>query len=117
MSITLRPGLAAPPLGESATPASVPVPSHSAGAGAVRTDRFLARVDAHLATLSSDAARRSFLRQQIAAWEFRRERFILTEGASEPVTDPRDPPHVADFTLTITGLQARLDALPMERAA
>ena len=81
-----------------------------------RTNKFLARVDAHLKTLADDAARRSFLAQQIAAWEFRYERFQLTDGASEPITDPANPPHAADFVLTIMALHSRQDALTRAHA-
>ena len=82
-----------------------------------RSDYFLARVDRHLPTLSDAAARRSFLLQQQAGWELRYERFILTDGDSEPVTDPTDPPQAADFLLVITGLGARRDALKQQVAA
>jgi hypothetical protein len=74
-----------------------------------RTTKFLARVDNYLATIVNEPTYQSFLRQQIAAWQLRYERFVLTEGASEPVTDRANPPQAADFLLTITGLQARLE--------
>jgi hypothetical protein len=82
----------------------------SAGCGPGRVDRtarFLARLDDHLPTLADDAARRAFVDRQLAGWECRYARFVATEGASEPVTDPADPPQAADFLLTITGLAAR----------
>jgi hypothetical protein len=75
-----------------------------------RTAKFLARIDAHLPTLTL-GARKSFLAQQIAGWEFRYENFQLTDGASEPVKDRADPPQAADFLLTITQLEARLAAV------
>ncbi len=77
-----------------------------------RSDHFLARVVRHLPTLADDAARRSFLLQQQAGWEMRYEAFILTDGDSEPATNPADPPQAADFLLVIAGLGARRDALP-----
>ena len=43
--------------------------------------------------------------------EQRYARFLATEGASEPPGDPADPPHAADFLLTITALAARRIAL------
>jgi hypothetical protein len=76
-----------------------------------RPDRYFARIDAHLPTLPDDAARRSFLLQQQAGWELRYERFILTEGKSEPCADHGDPPQASDFMLVITGLGARRGAL------
>ena len=76
-----------------------------------RASRFIARVDAHLPTLCDDAARRAFLDRQLEGWEHRYARFLATEGASEPPGDPADPPHAADFLLTITALAARRIAL------
>jgi hypothetical protein len=76
-----------------------------------RASRFLARVDAHLPTLCDDAARRAFLDRQLEGWEHRYARFLATEGASEFATDTHDPPHAADFLLTITALAARRSAL------
>lgn len=78
---------------------------------APRAERFLQRIDDLLPTLQSDAARRSFLARQIARWESLYQGFILSEGASEPVTNPKDPPQAVDFLLTITGLAARGKAL------
>jgi len=72
-----------------------------------RAARFLARVDDRLLGLADDAARRGFLDRQLAGWEHRYARFIATEGASEPIVDPADPPQAGDFLLTITGLAAR----------
>jgi hypothetical protein len=70
----------------------------------------MARIEQHLAMLSSDAARRCFLRQQIAAWERRYTKFVAN-GASEPVSDPNDPPQAADFVCTIMALAARKCAI------
>jgi hypothetical protein len=75
-----------------------------------RATRFIARVDAHLATLADHAARRTFLDRQLEGWERRYARFMATEGESEPTADPTDPPQAADFLLTITALAARRDA-------
>ncbi len=71
----------------------------------------IARVDAHLPTLCDDAARRAFLDRQLEGWEHRYARFLATEGTSEFATDTHDPPHAADFLLTITALAARRIAL------
>jgi aminoglycoside phosphotransferase (APT) family kinase protein len=76
-----------------------------------RVHRFIARVDSHLPTLADDGARRAFLDRQLEGWERRYARFIATEGQSEPVAAPGDPPLAADFLLTITGLAARRVAL------
>jgi hypothetical protein len=73
--------------------------------------RFLARLDSHLPTLADHAARRAFLDRQLEGWEQRYARFIATEGESEFVITPADPPHAADFLLTIAGLMARRSAL------
>ena len=76
-----------------------------------RATRFIARLDDHLRTLADDSSRRAFLDRQLEGWEHRYARFVATEGASEPVADPADPPQAADFLLTITALAARRDAL------
>lgn len=76
-----------------------------------RPDRFLARLDAKLSALADGASRRAFLERQLAGWESRYARFIASEGASEPILDPADPPQAADFLLTITALAARRHAL------
>ena len=86
---------------------SPPKTSHRAD----RAGRFIARVDAHLPTLCDDAARRAFLDRQLEGWEHRYARFLATEGASEPVADPVDPPQAADYLLAITALAARRGAL------
>jgi len=62
-----------------------------------RASRFIARVDAHLPTLSDDAARRAFLDRHLEGWEQRYARFLATEGA-------------ADFLLTILATRSRRDA-------
>lgn len=79
-----------------------------------RTAKFLARVDAHLPTLPDAAARRSFLAQQAAAWQFRYERFVMTGGESEAVTDTENPPQAADFLMTILALSTRHEAVARE---
>jgi hypothetical protein len=76
-----------------------------------RATKFLNRVDAHLPMLGSDQARRAFLAKQFDAWHARYSKFIASAGASEPITDPHDPPQASDFLLTIIGLKARRDAM------
>jgi hypothetical protein len=80
-----------------------------------RATRFITRLDGHLRTLADDASRRAFLDRQLEGWEHRYARFIATEGDSEPVADPANPPQAADFLLTITALAARRDALGSPR--
>jgi hypothetical protein len=91
------------------TTASAALPSSD------RATRFIARLDDHLRTLADDASRRAFLDRQLEGWEHRYARFIATEGDSEPVADPANPPQAADFLLTITALAARRDALGSPR--
>jgi hypothetical protein len=76
-----------------------------------RAERFLARLDSHLPFIADRLARRALLDRQLEGWERRYTRFIATDGASEPVTNPADPPQAADFLLTITGIAARRSAL------
>src|SRR5262245_61518992 len=79
-----------------------------------RASRFLARLDSHLPIIPDRAARHAFLARQLEGWEHRYARFIATEGASEHVIDPADPPQAADFLLTIVGLAARRSALAQD---
>jgi len=76
-----------------------------------RTTRFLRRLDAHLRRLADDAGRLAFLSRLEAEWEARYARFVASEGASEPVMDPADPPQALDFLATITALAARRIAI------
>ena len=82
-----------------------------------RASRFIARVDAHLPTLTDDRERRAFLDRQLDGWEHRYACFIATEGASEFATSRTDPPQAADFLLTIIGLAARRIALGKDAKA
>jgi hypothetical protein len=76
-----------------------------------RAARFLARLDRHLSVLADEPARCGFLERQLEGWEHRYARFVATEGASEPIGNPADPPQASDFLLTIAGLAARRSAL------
>ena len=67
--------------------------------------------------LADQAARRDFLDRQIEGWQRRYARFITTEGDSEPILIPTDPPQAADFLLTIAGLMARRYALEAQTRA
>ena len=84
---------------------------HSAGETGARASRFLCRIDAHLPSLPDDRARCRFLDRQISGWQARYARFLATGGASEPAANCADPPHAADFLLTIAALAARRGAL------
>ena len=86
-----------------------------AGEASSRALRFLRRVDAHLPGLPDDRARRGFLDRQIEGWQRRYARFLATDGASEPAANCSDPPHAADFLLTIAALATRRGALAGNR--
>ncbi len=85
------------------------------GEASSRALRFLRRVDAHLSGLPDDRGRRGFLDRQIEGWQRRYARFLATEGASEPAANCSDPPHAADFLLTIAALATRRGALAGNR--
>jgi hypothetical protein len=74
-----------------------------------RSERFLKRVDAYLIKLSLEA-KRTFLRKQIAIWQGRYNKFVMTDGMSESGYACVDPPHATDFVNTILGLAIRLSA-------
>jgi hypothetical protein len=76
-----------------------------------RCTRFLARLDAHLARLTDEQARRTFLDRQLEAWQRRYGRFISAHGAGESIGDGADAPQAADFLVTIAALAARRRAL------
>ena len=57
-----------------------PAPPASADKPPERSQRFLARLDAHLPTIADPVARRIFLDRQLAGWEHRYARFIATEA-------------------------------------
>ena len=76
-----------------------------------RVQRFLARIDRYLASLRGNSLRARFLDRQVEGWERRYARFVASDGASESVPDPADPPQAADFLLTIAGLAQRRKAL------
>jgi hypothetical protein len=80
-----------------------------------RSTRFLARVDDHLSALAADSARRAFIDAQIEGWERRYARFIASQGDSEAVADPNEPPSATDFLLTIAGLASRRTAFASHR--
>src|SRR4029453_16998318 len=88
---------------------SPPEPWHRAD----RAKRFIARVDAHLPTLSDDAARRAFLDRQLEGWEQRYVRFLATEAprSSRPIlTIRRTPPSSCSPSLRLRRGASRLGA-------
>lgn len=82
-----------------------------------RADRFLARLDAQLEQEPDDTARRALIDRLLSGWYNRYFMFIQTEGESEYVADPSDPPHPNDYLETISGLQARRTALSVMEPA
>jgi hypothetical protein len=76
-----------------------------------RVQRFLRRINDHLAALDNDGFKRGFLDRQVNGWEARYSRFLATDGACEPVRDPADSVQAADFLLTIAALAKRRTAL------
>jgi hypothetical protein len=107
--------MASTPQGPTNEDLSDRVTTPAIGSRSDRTRRFLARLDAHLPSITDPASRRAFLDRQIDGWEHRYARFIATDGASEPVADPADPPLAADFLLTIMGLATRRNSLGQQR--
>jgi len=75
-----------------------------------RADRLLARVDAHLPKLNR-VERLHFLEDQVRKWERSYNLFLATDGLSENNENDPDPVGATDYLLTITGLQARFDAV------
>lgn len=76
--------------------------------------RYCARVDAHLPTLSDDAARRAFLKNEEQKWINRYSAFTSAVIAGAKVDPDLD---AADYLLTLAELRIRLDQLPAERKA
>jgi hypothetical protein len=75
-----------------------------------RVSRFMCRIDAHLPTLPDDRARRLFLARQLDEWQ-RLYALFLGTGRASATGDGAEPPHAADFLLTIAALARRHSAL------
>jgi hypothetical protein len=75
-----------------------------------RASRFMRRIDVHLPTLPDDRARRLFLARQLDEWQRLYARFLVT-GRASARGDGAEPPHAADFLLTIAALTKRHSAL------
>jgi hypothetical protein len=71
-----------------------------------RTERYMARLKAHLPALASDAARRDFISCEIDKWEERYTRFIATDGQSHRLNDASGQPTAFDFVETLAALGA-----------
>lgn len=69
---------------------------------------FARRLDAHLATFTSDAARRLFLQSQSRTWQQRYKNFCIRPRASSP-GDVQ--PTATDFLLTLGEIDMRLGQL------
>ena len=82
-----------------------------------RTDRFIARVVAHLSALRDDAARRDFVAREIDKWEERYVRFMQTEGESVRHGDSPGQPTAFDFLETIAALGAMQSRYTGRKAA
>lgn len=83
-----------------------------------RTERYSARLDAHLATLPNDTARRAFLDREMETWEQRYNDFQMRVGAgSIEITGDHATAH--DYLLTITEIGTRRIryGTPLSRAA
>lgn len=68
-----------------------------------RAARYCARVDAHLPTLPSDAAKRAFIANEIEKWMERYANFARTVDSG---VDPGDV-HAVDYVETIAELHSR----------
>jgi hypothetical protein len=77
-----------------------------------RTERYIARVKAHLPALATEAARRDFVSREIDKWEERFARFAATEGRSHRFGNASDQPTACDFAETLSALSAMQARLP-----
>ena len=73
-----------------------------------RTERYMEKIHTMCAGLDTDEDIEQLLRKLKEGWERRYRDFIITEGESEPVDNPYDPPQAADYLATITALGAEL---------
>ena len=75
-----------------------------------RTDAYCRRLDAHLATFTSDSGRIVFLRGALAQWQRAYARFERDVLRDRIDLQPGHPT-AYDFVATITAVRGRLDAL------
>src|SRR5262245_17685355 len=84
------------------------VPAQAPARAPDRTDRYLDRLEVHLESLPSNAARCAFLGNELIKWTSRYERFLAEDEAGTIAPAPGDdPPHAADYVCTISALAAR----------
>ena len=76
-----------------------------------RTERYMEKIHTMCAGLDTDEDIEQLLRKLKEGWERRYADFIITDGESEPVDNPYDPPQASDFTMTLLGLSVRLEAV------
>lgn len=76
-----------------------------------RTDRYFARLDAHLATLADDQARVELLEAQRGRFEWEYGAFLSKLENEDEEAARSDGPDVYDYVLTIAELSARINRL------
>jgi len=82
------------------------------------SEYFARRLDGHLRTLNSDAAKRLFLTAEAAKWQQRYREFVATEGERHGLPSPHySQPQAADFLIVQGDITARLSALQAMEAA
>jgi hypothetical protein len=82
------------------------------------SEYFTKRLDAHLRTLNSDAAKRVFLTAEHERWQTRYREFVATEGARQGQPSQHySQPQAVDFHLVLADITERLSALSMREAA
>lgn len=74
---------------------------------------YARRLDAHLATLNNDHARRIFLAGMWVDWQYRARRFHESGGESVKTPHPiYGWPTAWDFAQTLSNIQVRMDRYP-----
>lgn len=82
------------------------------------SEYFAARLDGHLRTITTDAARRVFLTAEAVKWQQRYREFVATEGERHGLPSQHySQPQAADFLIVMGDITARLSALRQMEAA
>lgn len=82
------------------------------------SEYFAARLDGHLRTLTTDAAKRVFLTAEAAKWQQRYREFVATEGERHGLPSPHYcQPQAADFLIVMGDITARMTSLQQKEAA